>query len=149
IGLDGLLIRLGLSHSYPKLNASGGPWNPHLQFGQDSILAWLFIAVRLGGSALIVPPLEEVFFRSLLYRYIARVDFQSVPLGAFLWLPFVATSVLFGLEHREWLAGIFCGCVYQGLVCWKKRLDDAISAHAITNALLGGYVVWKGAWEYW
>jgi len=50
------------------------------------------------------------------------------------------TSLLFGFEHREWLAGIFCGFAYQGLVCWKKRLGDAITAHAITNALLGYWV---------
>ena len=59
------------------------------------------------------------------------------------------TSVVFGLEHREWLAGILCGFAYQGLVCWKNRLGDAITAHAITNALLGGWVVWRGAWHFW
>src|SRR6266568_4939081 len=57
--------------------------------------------------------------------------------------------LFFGIEHREWLAGILCGFAYQGLVCWKNRLGDAITAHAITNALLGGWVVWRGAWHFW
>ncbi len=112
---------------------AGSPWNPHAQFGQGSALAWLFITVRLGGSTLVVPPLEEVFYRSFLYRYIIKADLQSVPLGTFHWTAFLATSALFGLEHHEWLAGILCGFAYQGLVCWKGRLGDAMTAHAITN----------------
>ena len=38
---------------------------------------------------------------------------------------------------------------YQGLVCWKKRLGDAITAHAITNFLLALWVVGRGAWKFW
>jgi CAAX prenyl protease-like protein len=149
VGLDDWLIRIGFNSSYPKLKLSGPPWNPNDPFGTGSALAWSFILVRVIGSALIVPPLEEVFFRSFLYRYIMKADFLSVPLGTFAWLPFVATSILFGFEHREWLAGILCGFAYQGLVFQKKRLGDAITAHAITNFLLGVWVVWRGAWEFW
>jgi len=147
IGLDDCLMRLGLAHSYPKPKAS--PWNPFLQFGAGTALTWFFVVVRILGSTLVVPPLEEVFFRSWLYRYLTKVDFQTVPLGKFMWLPFLVTSVAFGLEHREWLAGILCGFAFQGLVCWKKRLGDAITAHALTNLLLGLWVAWKGAWEFW
>jgi CAAX prenyl protease-like protein len=64
-------------------------------------------------------------------------------------MAFVVTSLVFGLEHNEWLAGLFCGFAYQGLVLWKNRIGDAIAAHAITNFLLGGWVVWKGAWHFW
>ncbi|MBO4545513.1 MAG: CPBP family intramembrane metalloprotease, partial [Verrucomicrobia bacterium] len=65
------------------------------------------------------------------------------------WMPFVVVSVIFGLVHQEWLAGILCGLVYQGLVCYKGRLGDAITAHGITNLLLGIWVVWRGAWNFW
>ena len=109
----------------------------------------MFIAVRVLGSSLVVPPLEEVFFRSFVYRYLFQPDFLSVPLGRFAWTPFLLTSILFGLEHNQWLAGILCGLAYQGLVCRKKRLGDAITAHAITNLLLGLWVVWRGAWNFW
>ena len=60
------------------------------------------------------------------------------------------TSIAFGLVHpQQWLAGILCGFAYQGLVCWKKRLGDAMTAHAITNLLLGLWVIWKNAWNFW
>ena len=96
-----------------------------------------------------MPPLEEIFYRSFVYRFLASKDFLTVPLGKFLPIPFVVTSLLFGFEHHEWLAGILCGFAYQGLVCWKKRLGDAMTAHAITNCLLGLWVLWKGAWIFW
>lgn len=149
VGVAVFGVWVGLDPSYPKLFKSGVVWNPHLQFGEGSALAWLFIVTRFVGAAIIVPPLEEVFYRSFLYRYIGKPDFQSVPLGQFAWTPFLLTAAIFGLAHREWLAGILCGFAYQGLVIRKKRLGDAMTAHAITNFLLGLWVVWRGAWHFW
>ncbi len=148
VGLDELIAKLGLP-AYPKMKISGTPWNPNDAFGAASPLVWFFIITRIVGSTLVVPPLEEVFYRSFIYRFLAGKDFLSIPIGKFLLMPFVVTSVLFGLEHREWLAGILCGFAYQGLVIRKGRLGDAITAHAITNLLLGIWVVWRGAWQFW
>ena len=125
------------------------PWNPNAQFGAGSALAWLFVAVRILGSTFIVPPLEEIFYRSFLYRYIASQNFLTVPLNRFLPLPFLATAAVFGFSHNEWLAGILCGAAYQWLVLRKYRLGDAMTAHAITNFLLGCWVVWRDAWNFW
>ena len=96
-----------------------------------------------------VPPLEEVFYRSFLYRYIAQKDFLSVPLNRFLPVTFLVTAGMFGFAHNEWLAGILCGAAYQWLVLRKNRLGDAMTAHAITNFLLGIWIVWRGAWQFW
>lgn len=147
VGLDPCLGRAGLA--YPKLNPRAAPWNPFAVFGPDTVLGWLFVAGRLAGSTLVVPPLEEVFYRSFFYRYLARPDFLSVPLNRFAAVPFVATALVFGLSHREWLAGMLCACAYQGLVLWKNRLGDAIAAHALTNFLLGLWVIGRGQWQYW
>jgi len=141
-----LWVRLGLAHA----PATPAPvWNPNAVFGDGSALAWLFIVTRILGSSLVVPPLEEVFYRSFVYRYIARADFLSVPLNRFLPVPFLATALVFGFSHNEWLAGILCAAAYQMLVIRKNRLGDAMTAHAITNFLLGVWVVWKGAWNFW
>ena len=154
VGLDGyyprlseLAVKIGLSKG--QAAAESVNWNPHLQFGHGTTLAWTFIVVRILGSSLVVPPLEEVFFRSFLYRYIAKPDFQKVSLAVFAPLPFFLTSAIFAAEHQEWLAGLLCGFAYQGLVLWKKRLGDAMTAHAITNFLLGVWVVWQNAWKFW
>jgi uncharacterized protein len=149
VGVGVFVMWVGLDPFYPKFMESGAVWNPHVQFGQDSVWAWLMIITRILGSTLVVPPLEEVFYRSFLYRYLARPDFLSVPLNRFLLWPFLATAGVFGISHFQWLAGILCGMAYQGLVLRKNRLGDAMTAHAITNFLLGVWVIWRGAWQFW
>ena len=149
VGLGDFLRWLGINSSFAELKLSAKSWEPFVTFGEGSGQAWLFICARILGSSLVVPFLEEVFFRSFLYRYIAKPDFQSVSLGQFIWAPFVMSAVLFGFEHREWLAGILCAFAYQGLVIRKNSLGDAITAHALTNFLLGLWVVWRGAWHFW
>lgn len=156
VGIGIFTLWVGISHGWAVENyfrkAATIPtsvWNPNEQFGTGTPLAWLFILTRILGSTLVVPPLEEVFYRSFFYRYVAKVDFLSVPLNQFLPVPFLVTSLLFGLVHNQWLAGIICGAAYQWLVIRKGRLGDAMTAHAITNFLLGIWVVWRGAWQFW
>ena len=148
VGVGVFVMWVGLDPFYPQFKTTV-IWNPHLQFSDNSILAWLMIATRTLGSTLVVPPLEEVFYRSFLYRYFAKPDFLSVPLNRFLPWSFIATAAVFGLSHFQWLAGILCGLAYQGLVWRKNRLGDAMTAHAITNFLLSLWVVWRGAWQFW
>lgn len=140
---------VGIDSFYTHWQKDKAGWDPFLQFSSHAPLAWLFIITRILGSTLVVPPLEEIFYRSFLYRYIASKDFLSVPLDKFLPVPFVVTALVFGLSHNEWLAGILCGAAYQWLVLRKNRLGDAMTAHAVTNFLLGMWVVSRGAWHFW
>ena len=147
-----LALWVGLDPYYSKIELlfkAGEPWNPFKQFGHGSASGWFFVLVRTVGSALVVPPLEEVFYRSFLYRYFVRMEFTGMPFKQLHWLSLVVTSLLFGLAHFEWLAGFLCGLIYQGLVIRKNRLGDAMTAHAITNFLLGGWVIWREAWHFW
>ncbi|HEU6447329.1 MAG TPA: CAAX prenyl protease-related protein [Verrucomicrobiae bacterium] len=149
IGTGIFVIWVGLNPFYPKFFSAGATGNPFEIFGAGSPLAWFFTGVHLLGMTFVVPPLEEVFYRSFIYRYIARKDFLTVPLNRFLPTPFFATAIIFGLSHNEWLAGILCGAAYQWLVLRKNRLGDAMAAHAMTNFLLGVWIVWRGAWNFW
>jgi CAAX prenyl protease-like protein len=142
-------IWVGLDPFYPKLFKGGSTGNPADVFGKGSPLAWFFNIVHMVGMTIIVPPLEEVLYRSFLYRYLASPNFLAVPMNRFLPLPFFVTIGFFGLSHNEWLAGIICGAAYQWLVIHKDRLGDAMTAHAITNFLLGIYIVWRGEWHFW
>lgn len=152
VGVGVLVMWIGLDPYYPKLHLSKAAIensNPHLVFGQNAPLTWFFLVVHLLGMTLVVPPLEEVFYRSFLYRFFARPNFLDVPLNRFLPLPFLMTAAVFGLEHNQWLAGILCGFAYQWLVLRKNRLGDAMTAHAITNLLLGLWVISRGDWKFW
>ena len=157
VGLACFLIWVGLDGVIPRLGALLGDaaeekpwqWNPFEFFTDHPALAWTFVGIRIIGSTLIVPPLEEVFYRSAVYRYWVAPNIESVPLNRFHFKAFFATSILFGVVHQEWLAGIFCGAAFQWLVLRKGHLGDAMTAHAITNALLGLYVVWTDSWQFW
>jgi uncharacterized protein len=149
VGVGIFAVWVGLDQFYPKFSSAGATGNPNEVFGQNSALAWFFIAVHILGMTFVVPPFEEVFYRSFLYRCIAKQNFLSVPLNQFLPFPFFATAIVFGFSHNEWLAGILCGAAFQWLVIRKNRLGDAMTAHAITNFLLGVWIVWRGAWNFW
>ena len=148
VGIAVFGIWVGLDQFYPQAKASGPVWNPHAEFGQGSATAWLFIVVRILGMTFVVPPLEEAFYRSFLYRYFVRTNFLEMPLRQFHPTSFLVTSIIFGVSHQQWLAGILCGFAYQWLVIRKDRLGDAMTAHAITNFLLGAYVVMQGDWKF-
>jgi CAAX prenyl protease-like protein len=110
-------------------------------------LPW--IAVRLLGSALVVPVMEELFWRSFLTRFLIDPRFKRVPLGAFRASSLACAVVLFGLEHTQWVAGIMAGLVYSLLLRRTRSLGACVLAHGVTNFLLGVYVLTTGRWEFW
>ncbi|MEY4386733.1 MAG: hypothetical protein RLY20_2016 [Verrucomicrobiota bacterium] len=126
----------------------GDEWVPFERFKDSPTIAWALVAIRTFGMTVIVPPIEEVFYRSFLYRKFIKDDFEQVPIGYFAGASFVAVSLAFGLMHYQWLPGILFSMSCLWLVCRKKRLGDAITAHAITNFLLAIWVVWKDDWKF-
>lgn len=149
IGVAVFAAWVGLDGHYPMLGDRTESFNPAHTYGEGSVLALVFVAVRMIGSSLIVPPLEEIFYRSFVYRYLIKTDFGSIPFKCLQWRAFLITGAIFGIGHYEWLPGILCGFAYQGLVCRKDRLGDAITAHAITNFLLGLWVITRHAYRFW
>jgi CAAX prenyl protease-like protein len=150
VGIFVFVFWVGLDPFYPHFFKIDAVWQPLRDFGDGSALAWGIMMARVIGMTLIVPPLEEVFYRSFLYRYVVKVDFLSVPLKHFDLRAFLITAVVFGSVHgNQWPVGILCAFCYQWLVLRKGRLGDAITAHAITNLLLGSYIIWKGQWQFW
>jgi CAAX prenyl protease-like protein len=151
-GVLALAIWVGLDPYYPPNNIifkQGAPWNPFKEFGGEPVLAWFFFLVRTVGTTVVVPPLEEVFYRSFLYRYLVKTNFEEMPFNRIHWLSFFVTSLFFGLQHFQWLAGILVGVLFQLLVIRKNRLGDSMFAHAVTNFLLSFWVLRKSAWSFW
>jgi len=107
------------------------------------------IAIRLIGASVVVPIMEELFWRSFLMRYLIDVDFRSVAMGAFTWLSFLGVAILFGLEHHRIIVGILAGLLYGALLLRQKKLRGVVIAHGVTNLGLGIYVVITGNWAFW
>ena len=110
----------------------------------------LAVALRAVRAALLVPIVEELFWRAWLPRRLVSADFRSVPLGTYTRFSFVMTAVLFALEHgRYWDVGLAAGAIYNAWMWRTRRLGDCILAHAVTNACLAAYVIGAGEWQYW
>jgi CAAX prenyl protease-like protein len=130
---------------YPTIGAS--EFNPY-RFESQSFIIFL-IAFRIIGASVVVPVFEELFWRSFLIRWIVNQDFKKVPLGKFTWFSFGLTVLFFGLEHDRWLVGIFAGVIYNGLLYKEKNIMPCIIAHALTNLILGIYVLITQQWGFW
>ena len=116
-------------------------------------------AVRLFGAAVVVPIMEELFWRSFVMRFVITLfpgnepwvttAFTSVRLGTFTRISFIVTVVLFGSEHTLWLAGMMAGAVYNLLLYKTRRLWPYVLAHGVTNLSLGVHVLLTQEWQWW
>jgi len=115
----------------------------------DDRIDWIFVFLRIAGAALVVPVMEELFWRSFLMRWIESVDFLRVSPGQIKARAFIVTMILFGVEHNLWFAGVVAGAVYGIVYVRGARLSLAVIAHGVTNGILGLWVVLTGQWNFW
>ena len=146
-GLLVLVVWIVPEEYLPQFDSPSG-FDPYA-FGWPLIATKGLIAVRLLGAAVVVPVMEELFWRSFLLRYLIKSDFRSVHLGTFTWFSFISTSVLFGLEHHRIVVGIIAGIIYNLLIFHQKKLGGCILAHGVTNLGLGIYVLSTESWGFW
>src|SRR5258706_12659531 len=105
---------------------SGPGFDPSAPDGRvDPLLAGL----RLFGLALIVPVMEELFWRSFMLRWIDSRDFLAVDPRRASAFAFGATCGLFALEHSLWLAGLIAGAAYGWLYMRSRNLWVPILSH--------------------
>lgn len=110
----------------------------------------LAILMRVARAVLLVPIVEELFWRGWLMRWLARPDFEKLPLGHYDARAFWITAILFATVHGPyWDVGLVAGAVYNGWLVKTRRLGDLFLAHAVTNAILAAFVLWSGRWELW
>jgi CAAX prenyl protease-like protein len=109
----------------------------------------LFLAVRFYGLILMVPVIEELFWRSFLLRYFTNQKWQDLQIGEFSWGAFAITAAGFSLVHSEWLPALICAIAYGLLLRQSKSLFACMVAHIVTNLCLGMYIIVTGNWKLW
>ena len=127
--------------SLPPAPTAPSPYDP-------AVCGWALTIAKLVGSAFVIAPVEEVFFRSFLYRWLQNRDFRAVPLSRFDLSAFLWTIFLFTLEHDRPLAAALAGALY-GFAAIRFGLAGAITAHVTTNLLLALHVIFSHAWAFW
>ncbi len=139
---------LGLEEQLSFLSAGQrSAFNPLEQLADRPVAAWAFLAVRLIGLAVVVPIIEEMFLRGFLQRYFVRSDWWNVPIGTWDKVGFACAVIFPVLMHpQEALAAAAWFAAVAWLVVRTKNVWDCVVAHAVTNLLLGVYVVASGEW---
>jgi uncharacterized protein len=125
-------------------------FDPTLFAGRPTRYA-LVLGLRFLRLVVVVPLLEEIFWRGFLLRYLIDERTERVPFGAFSWFSFAAVTGCFGLAHYgpDLVPALITGALYN-LVAYRTRsLGSCILAHAATNLLLGLYIVRTGQWGFW
>jgi CAAX prenyl protease-like protein len=144
VGVVVFVLWISLSSGWMLIGTPGG-FDPRTN-GQ---LDWSLVALRIAGAALVVPVMEELFWRSFLMRWLDNPDFESVAPSRVRLQSVAIASVLFGFEHNLWLAGIVAGVAYSALYMRQRSLWSAIVAHAVTNGVLGVWIVTSSEWTFW
>ncbi len=109
-----------------------------------------FLVTRAAGSTLVVPLIEELFWRGWLLRWLAARDFLRLPLNHYSASAFWLSALLFAVEHGPyWDVGLAAGLAYNGWMVRTGNLGDCTLAHAVTNGCLAAYVLLAGKWQYW
>jgi CAAX prenyl protease-like protein len=116
---------------------------------EDLRSTWVLV-FRTLRAAILVPIVEELFWRGWLMRWLDNQDFEKVPFGRYAHQAFWVSAALFASEHGPyWDVGFLAGAAYNFWAIRTKRLGDCILAHGVTNLCLSVYTIATGKWEYW
>ncbi|WP_426100672.1 CAAX prenyl protease-related protein [Massilia sp. TSP1-1-2] len=144
VGLAVFALWISLSSGWMLIGSPAG-FDPRTNGQVD----WLLVGLRIAGAALVVPVMEELFWRSFLLRWLDNSNFESVDPAKVRLSSVAIAAVLFGFEHNLWLAGIVAGAAYSVLYMRARSLWPAIVAHGVTNGILGLWIVRTAQWTFW
>lgn len=135
------------------LESRGGEgFNPDL-WASNPALYWGAVFMRFVRMTVAVPILEELFWRSFLWRTVADPyrDFWKTPIGQWSGRALAATVPLFALAHSpvDWLGAIVWALLVSWVLVRTRSLTACIVVHAVSNFLLGCYVMYTSQWGFW
>jgi uncharacterized protein len=114
-------------------------------------LYWPEVILRFARLVVIVPFVEEIFWRGFLLRFLIDEKFNRVPFGSFSWPSFSIVTSGFALSHlpADWPVALIAGALYNVVAYRTKSLSSCILAHALTNLLLGLWIMQTKQWGFW
>jgi CAAX prenyl protease-like protein len=146
----GVLVFLLWLLLVPDDPAASARTNEQLQeIPSGLLIGWLLL--RTVGAVVTVPLAEELAFRGYIFEWLGPGNSASSESrwSGFPWMALIVSSILFGLLHSAWLAGMLAGIAFGLVRCYRRNVADAFVAHATTNALLSVYVLATGSWSLW
>ena len=123
---------------------------PHSSIQPDALRSAWILGWRTARAVVIVPIVEELFWRGWLMRWLIDTDFQKIPVGTYSTFSFWLTAVLFASEHGPyWDVGLITGIIYNLWAMRSHSIADCVLMHAVTNAILSAFVISSAQWQYW
>ena len=101
----------------------------------------LWIATRVVGTTILVPIVEELFFRKYLLSKFEGRGFSLLLVGILL------TSAFFGALHQRWVIALIAGVAFAFVYLRRHHIADAIVAHGTANGIIAGAAALTGEWE--
>jgi CAAX protease family protein len=125
-------------------------FDPEL-LGKATPLYWAIVLMRFLRLVVVVPLVEEIFWRGFFLRYLVNQRFTAIAVGTFSWLSFAVVTVFFGFAHSraDWIAALICGVLYNLVAYRTHSLTSCVIAHALTNLLLGLWIMQTRQWGFW
>jgi CAAX protease family protein len=125
-------------------------FNPDV-FANQAGLYWFTVLARFLRLVVVVPLVEEIFWRGFLLRYLINERFDQVPFGTFSWLSFSVVTAAFCLSHSapDWPAAAVTGAFYNWVAYRTRSLSTCVLTHALTNLLLGVWIMSTKQWGFW
>lgn len=147
IGIAGVVLWVGLDPWLVRYDQPLVGRNPFQLYPSGE--AWALFAVRLFGISVVVPIMEELFWRGFLMRWLIKENFTEVPLGTYRPFSFFVTTAFFAAEHgSEWMLGLIVGLLYGAWFVRTKSLGSVMLAHGVTNFLLALYCLAFDDWHF-
>ena len=103
-------------HWLTQIMGTRAAFDPYKEI-PNSGLRTAFLAIRFSGLVLLIPYLEERFYRDFLVRFVENQDdFRRVSVGALTPTAIAFSTVLFASTHPEWLSAAVFGLAMCALV---------------------------------
>lgn len=110
---------------------------------------WMLLVARFFGLVVLVPIIEESFWRNFVLRYATDADIDRVPIGTYSAAAFWVATLGSALTHPEWLVALVAGVLFALLLRFTRSMFAVVVSHAVANLALGVYIVTTGDWKYW
>ncbi|MEY2519818.1 MAG: protease family protein [Verrucomicrobiota bacterium] len=125
-------------------------FDPGIFAGQPAAY-WTTIVFRFVRLVVVVPVVEEIFWRGFLLRYLINERFYRVEFGTFSWHSFGIVTAAFAFSHSpaDWIAALITGALYNFVAYRTLSLTSCILAHALTNLALGVWIMNTRQWGFW
>lgn len=140
--LDPVAVGVGIFIAIYWVVLSDPPENAAAYAEAGALWAAVWVFSRVVGTTLLVPLIEEVFFRGYLMDRLG-------PEGSARWrivLSVVVTTALFAALHDRWIEAAIAGVLFAWLKLRRGNISDPIIGHIVANGLIAGWAIATGNW---